>query len=414
MRERGSHASQGPARQIRMSRAFLIPFCGLLLMLNAFSCDIMLPAFWSLQTSFGVAIEKAQSVVPVFLMSAGIGQLFAGPLSDRFGRRPVVIAGLLLYLAGLGIGFIAPSIDVLLVGRALQGFGSAFGIVVGRAILRDTNSGAELARTMALSFAIFSGGPILAPLLGYGLSTAGGWRAVYGGMVVFGLAVLTAALLKLEESNRSLNPRALEPVALAGAVRRVFAHPQSRYFLMIAGILTFAITSFVTNAPRLFKSAFGIEGFSFALLFATTALGIIIGQLGNNRIIARVGVIATTRVAASVIATVAGVMLLLSYFEVLGIVGFLALMFVFNTCFLVVLSNCASLVIDPHHEVAGVASSLYGFICQIVASTLVLITLPLYQGRLVAWATGTFLTTSIVLAALLLYRPRAIAATAKI
>ncbi len=374
-------------------------------MLNAFSCDIMLPAFWSLQQGFGVPIERAQSVIPVFLMSAGIGQLFAGPASDRFGRKPVVVTGLCLYLAGLVLGLVAPSMDVLLAGRALQGFGSAFGIVVGRAILRDTNSGAELARTMALSFAIFSGGPILAPLLGFGLVSSGGWRAVYGGMVAFGAGVLAAALLRLEETNKATNPRALEPAALFGAARQVFAHPQSRYFLAVAGILTFAITSFVTNAPRLFKSAFGIEGFQFAILFASTGLGIVIGQLANNRLIARLGVVTTTRIAAGVLATVASLLTVLSYTEVLGVAGFLALMFVFNSCFLVVLSNCASLVIDPHHAIAGVASSLYGFLCQIVASTLVLITLPIYQGRMAAWATGTMIVTGLVFAALLAYRP---------
>ena len=134
-----------------MSRPFLIVFCGLLLMLNAFSCDIMLATFWSLQQDFGAPIETVQSVIPVFLMSAGVGQLFAGPLSDRYGRRPIVIAGLGLYLAGLAVGLTAGDITMLLAGRSLQGFGSAFGIVVARAILRDTNSGLELARTMALA-----------------------------------------------------------------------------------------------------------------------------------------------------------------------------------------------------------------------------------------------------------------------
>ena len=397
-----------------MPRTFLIPFCGLLLMLNAFSCDIMLPAFWSLQQSFGVPIERAQSVIPVFLFSAGVGQLFAGPLSDRFGRKPVVVSGLLLYLAGLGVGLAAPNIEVLLAGRSLQGFGSAFGIVVGRAILRDTNSGPELARTMALAFAIFSGGPILAPLLGFGLVTAGGWRAAYLGMIVFATVVMTAALLRLVETNAAPNPRALEPASLLAAARRVLGHPQSRYFLAVAGVLTFAVTSFVTNAPLLFKSAFGIEGFQFALLFASTGVGIVFGQLANNRLIQRRGVVATTRLAASVLASVAAALVLLSYLDLLGIGIFLALMFVFNSSFLVVLSNCASLVIDPHHAIAGVASSMYGFLCQVTASTLVLITLPIYQGRMLPWATGLLVVATLVLAAVLAYRPRPDAAAAKV
>ncbi len=397
-----------------MSRTFLIPFCGLLLMLNAFSCDIMLPAFWSLQQGFSVPVERAQSVIPVFLLSAGVGQLFAGPLSDRFGRKPIVVAGLLVYLAGLFVGLAAQSIDVVLAGRSLQGFGSAFGVVVGRAILRDTNSGPELARTMALSFAIFSGGPILAPLLGFGLVSAGGWRWVFVGMVVFGASVLTAALIGLKETNAAPNPKALEPATLLDATRRVFGHPQSRYFLAVAGVLTFAIASFVTNAPRLFKSSFDVDGFRFAALFAATGFGIIFGQLANNRLIQKLGVVPTTRIAASAMAAVALALVASSLADVLSLPAFLGLMLVFNSSFLVVLSNCASLVIEPHHEIAGVASSLYGFFCQVMASSLVLLTLPLYQGRMLPWACGLLIVTTVVLVSVLAYRPSANAAVAKV
>ena len=161
-----------------MSRTFLVTFCGLLLTLGAFSCDIMLPAFWSMERELGAPIALVQAVVPVFLLSSACGQLLFGSASDRFGRRPVLLGGLACYLAGTALGLLAQSIDVVLAGRVLQGLGSACGVVVGRAILRDRHSGAALAQTMSLAMAIFAVGPILAPLLGYALVSLGGWRAV--------------------------------------------------------------------------------------------------------------------------------------------------------------------------------------------------------------------------------------------
>ena len=339
-----------------MSRPFLIVFCGLLLMLNAFSCDIMLPAFWSVQQSFGAPIETVQSVIPVFLMAAGGGQLFAGPLSDRFGRRPIIVVGLGIYLLGLVVGLSAGTIATLLAGRALQGFGAAFGVVIGRAILRDTSSGMELARSMAMAGAIFAGGPILAPLLGFGLVTTGGWRAVLAGMIVFGGAVLAATLFGLVETNTRRNPRALEPASLLAAAGRVLAHPQSRYFLLLSSTLTFAIMSFVSNAPRLFRESFGIEGLEFALMFASTALGIAIGQFVNTWLIRRLGIVGSTRLAACAMAGVSVTILALGAAGLLGVGVFLPLMFLFNASFLVVMTNSAALVIDPHKEIAGLAS----------------------------------------------------------
>ena len=173
------HQGEGNAQ---VSRPLLIVFCGLLLTVSAFSCDITLPAFWSMQADLGAPIAWVQAVVPVFLISQGIGQLVFGPVSDRYGRRPVILAGLLLYLLGVAIAGLAHSIGMVHAGRVTQGFGSACGIVVARAVLRDVSHGTALAQSMALAMAIFSLGPISAPLLGYGLVALSGWRGVFAGM----------------------------------------------------------------------------------------------------------------------------------------------------------------------------------------------------------------------------------------
>jgi DHA1 family bicyclomycin/chloramphenicol resistance-like MFS transporter len=395
-----------------VSRTTLIAFCGLLLSVSAFSCDITLPAFFSMQRELGTSIELVQAVVPIFLMAQAIGQMAFGPVSDRFGRRPVIVAGLGLYLAGTTIALLAQSIGAVHVGRAAQGFGSACGIAVGRAVLRDVSQGPALAQAMALAMAIFALGPISAPLVGYGLVALGGWRAIFLGMALFASCLLAVALLRFKETNEKLDADALRPGRLLHSLGRIATNRQSRYFMLVAAATQFGIISFVSNAPRFFKSAFGIEGLQFALLFAATGLGIILGQIANNRVIAELGVLATTRVAALVLLVVTGLMAALSLMGALPGWLFVCLMFSFNTSFLVVMANAASLVIDPHREIAGFASSAYGFFTQITASAVAILTVPLYDGALLPWALSMLGVTAVVSAALMAYRPAPVGSAA--
>jgi DHA1 family bicyclomycin/chloramphenicol resistance-like MFS transporter len=388
-----------------VSRFSLIAFCGLLLSVSAFSCDVTLPAFWDMQAEFGVPIAWVQAIVPMFLIFQGIGQLVFGPVSDRFGRRPVILAGLVVYLAGAALAGLAQSIAAVHAGRIAQGFGSACGIVVGRAVLRDVSHGPALAQSMALAMAIFALGPISAPLLGYGLVALSGWRGVFIGMAIFVTLLLVWGAVAFKETHTAPDPTALRPDRLRASLGKIVAHPQSRYFLIVAATTQFGIISFVANGPRFFKSAFGIEGLEFALLFAATGLGIVLGQIANNRLIARLGVLATTRIAAFVLLAVTAVVVLLSIAGALSGVVFTVLMFTFNTSFLVVIANSASLVIDPHREIAGFASSVYGFFTQVTASLAAVATMPFFAGALLPWSLVMLALTGVVLILVVRYRP---------
>ena len=389
-----------------MSRAFLVMFTGLLLALNAFSCDITLPAFWSMERSLGAPIEHVQAVIPVFLFCSAIGQLVFGPASDAFGRKPVILAGVALYIAGALIAAAADTLTVALYGRALQGFGSACGAVIARALLRDVHSGPELARTMAFASSVIALGPIVAPLVGYGLVVIGEWRGVFIGMAIYGAGLAAMVLTQLQETNRSPDRSAIAPARLWNATARVFANRQSRYFVLLSGINSFAILSYVTNAPRVYKSAFDVEGLAFTAMFAATGAGIVAGQYLNARLISRLGVMAATRTSALVLASTAVLIALLSLLGWISLGTFAGLMLIYNASFLMVMSNAVSLVIDPHREIAGVASSTVGFVSQFVSSILVFATLPLFQGALVPWSLGMVVVTGIVAVAIVAYRPR--------
>lgn len=388
-----------------MSRTFLIVFSGLLLASNAFSTDVLLPAVYSMANALSAPLQQVQIAMPLFIFASAFGQLIYGSASDRFGRKPVLLVGLALYTASALVASIAQSIEVVLVARAFQGLGSAAGIVVGRAILRDTHAGPELARTMAMAMAMISCGPILAPLAGTGLVALGGWRLSFAAMVAFGLAMAAICVVKLEETNTDLRPDALDWKELKRAAAAVLGHPQSRFFLVMAAALGFTIISFIAHAPRFFKVAFDIDGLAFAGAFGVMGAGIIVGQIVNSRAIGRYGVLPTSKVALILLALTCALLATLSLSGRLSPVVFGLLMFLFNCSFLSLMANAASLTLDPHPHIAGFASSIFGFVTQLVPGALALATLGIISGEIARWAAIVSAITLALLVALLRYRP---------
>lgn len=397
-----------PARPLDpgLSRAFVIPFCGVMLAMNAISCDILLPALFAIQGEFGASIERVQTLIPLFLLAAAVGQIIFGPASDRFGRRPVLMVGLAVYCAGSIIASLSTSLGMLQVARLIQGFGAACAVVLARAILRDTHSGPELARAMALAMAIFAIGPLFAPLIGALTITVADWRTLFRLVTLVGAALLVATAMIYRETNAHLDPRALAPSNLKAAFLQVVTHAQSRHFLIVAVMLQFVVVLFVANAPRLFRSGFGIEGLAFAALFAFAAVGIVIGQLLSNRMIARIGVVRTLRTAVTVLAAAVALIALFAVAGRMTAPVFTGLLFFYNAAFLVVFANAMSLVLEPHRSIAGFASALLGCLTQFIGNALALATLPLLDGTLAAWSLVQAGIVAGIVALAFAYRPR--------
>jgi MFS transporter, DHA1 family, multidrug resistance protein len=398
-------SSSAPLTPPLLTSRFVIAFAGLLLGFNAVSCDIMLPAFFAIERDLGAGIERVQAIVPIFLMAAAVGQLFFGPLSDRYGRRPILLAGVAFYILGSVVSGFTNSIGTLYLGRIMQGTGAACGVVVARAIMRDVFSGAELARAMSLAMAVFAVGPFIAPVTGAVLTELVGWRGTFVALTVYGICIWLLTWTQLAETNTTRDPDALGLAQLGSAFRRVLVHPQSLTFLGVAIVLHVAIATLVINSPRLFKSAFGIEGTTFAISFGAMALGVVAGQLLSHRAIGRFGVLAAMRAAAMIMGAVAVLLAVLARSDMLSANVFVALLVVNTAAFLTVMTNAMSLVIEPHREIAGVAASIYGFVTQMVGSIIALLLLPVIGGAIVPWSLCQAGFALVILAAVMLYRP---------
>jgi MFS transporter, DHA1 family, multidrug resistance protein len=367
-----------------MAHRPLIAFCAVLLALNAFSCEMLLPAFFALEERYATDRASIQALIPIYLMAAAIGQMVFGPLSDRYGRKPVLLAGVLIYMVACIAAIFAPSLSFMYAARMLQGFGAACMVVIGRAILRDTHNGIELARAMALAMAIFTIGPLTGPLIGALLFSFAGWQGPFVGLFCLGLGLLGYILLRFRETIAVLDSRALEPARLASAMKRIVTHPQSRRFLFVLTLTQVIIILFISNAAQIFKARFGIDGLAFAQLFALAATGIVLGQYISNRLLARAGILLVLRGATAFsLLTAIATLLLASH---MGVTLFVILLFMFHTAFLVVVANAVSLVLDPHKDIAGTASATLGCVSQLTGSLVALLVLRLIDGSVGQWA----------------------------
>lgn len=353
--------------------------------IGAFSIDITLPSFPDIGSDLATNNTLVQWTITAFLLTAGAGQLVWGGVSDRFGRKAALAAGLSIYLIGCVLAAMAPGIELLLAARCLQGFGAAAAMVCSRAIIRDLFSGDELARNLALATAIFAAGPIFAPLAGGLIAELSGWRTIFTLLSVY-CAVLLLVLLRLPETHKNKSADATRIATIMRRSRRLITHPQSRHFLIFAAVTNSAIILILASLPVIYDVHFGITGLLFSVFFAVHGLGIIVGQVANRRLISSHGPVRAMIAAGWVLVLSAGLILIGGLTGLLDAYSMSALFVLFATSYLIVYSNSTAMVLDPHGDMAGFAASFFGFASQIGASIIASILVVFIGDSIVAFA----------------------------
>ena len=382
----------------------LVVYAGLLTALGAFAVDSTLPMFVAMADDLSTPIESLPQTITIFLFAIGIGQLMFGPISDRFGRRPVLAVGLTLYSIGALLCYVADSLDTMILGRIIQGFGSGCGPAVARAMLRDRFTGDELAKQFAISVAVFSLGPILGPLLGVSLVALGGsWRLIYGCMALVAFGLIFVLATRLPETLRTQRLNALKPSILVDNCASLVGNPQSRFFMLINVLSYVVIVLVIAGSPVVFAENFGVTGALFAILFALHAVGVIIGQFLNHRSIDRFGTVGTALWAACLMAATLCAMWFLSLSGYANAYNISALIAVFAIGFLTVQVNSTAMAMTPHGHIAGFAASFIGSSSQITGSVIASLLMPLIGYSLSWWSCALMISSSMVLGMLLLW-----------
>ncbi|MDP5349179.1 MAG: multidrug effflux MFS transporter [Paracoccaceae bacterium] len=353
------------------SRAEFIALIAMLFAIIAFSIDAMLPALPRIGAELSPeAPNRAQLIVIAFVLGMGAATLFAGPMSDALGRKPMIIGGTALYILGAALAWAAPSLEWLLLARVLQGVGAAGPRVVGMAIVRDLYGGREMARILSFVMMVFMLVPAIAPLVGSWIIAAAGWRAMFGAFVIFaGIATLWLAL-RLPESLPPAARRPMRLPAIASAVREVLTHPVVRLSIMAQTMGYVLLFTSISLIQPVFDQVFD-RGAEFPLWFAGMALISGSASIINAALVMRLGMqrLAMAAFGGQVILSAAMTLCWLA-----GLRGdaMLAVYLVWQCTVLfqsgLTVGNLNAIAMEPMAHIAGTAASVIGAIATIAGA----------------------------------------------
>ncbi len=363
-----------------------------LMSMGAMTIDVNLPAIPAVAAELGGSLASAQLTVTSFFIGFAVGQIFIGPLSDRFGRKPVLLWGIALFVLASLACLLATDIDTLLLLRMLQGLAGATGPILSRAVVRDLFEGAVMARVMSFVMAAFITAPIIAPTIGAGLLALGSWRWIFAFLALYGLAMLGWTALQLRETRRFPDPGALHPTRILAGYRALLGNRRSCRYAIVT-ILTFVtLIVYLTNVPVIYMALFGVTPGGFAVMFALTAACAALGSLVNARLVRffplpRVIAFGSTSAFASGLLNL-GVAALEPSTVWFLVPGFGAFFFSFS----LIVSNSTALALQPHGRMVGSVVSALGVLQTFIPA--------LVGSALAAFYNGSAFPTLLTMAAL--------------
>ena len=333
---------------------------GVLIALPALGTDLYVPALPVLAQALGGDADAAQFTLTTYFIGLAAGQLLWGPLSDRFGRKPVLLAGLLVMLASSVLALFLDSILAVAGVRLAQGLGMSSGALIGRTIVRDLHAREQAARMLASMTVVFSIVPLAAPVAGALLAGSAGWRAVFAGMALVALILIISTKTLSETApaqRRSVHPGAIARSFASILGDRRFLSPFLLVFCAHVGIL-----AWVSNSAFTLVRGLGVGTVAYGLMFALVMLGQITGAWAASRLVLRLGIPRLLRFGALLMLLAGAAAAALAWG---GASHWLAVtlpftLLLFGTALIV--PNATAAALTPFPASAGAASSLIGAI----------------------------------------------------
>lgn len=350
-----------------MTPVTVVFILSLLLGIQPVTTDLYLPALPAIRQGFGGSLSQAQLTLSGMLLAFGSSQMIWGPVSDRYGRRPVLLAGLGLYtLAAVGT-LLASSMDWLVLWRVLQGAAMGAAVMAGRAIVRDLYVPEQGARVLSKAL---SGLGVIAALcapVGSVLASTWGWRAALGALAVFGGFALVVVALRFQETVKQPNPHALNPSALVDTWGTILRHPTFWAYALLATVSYAGLFTFLGASSFVFIDVLGLSRVMYGWVMFTMAVSYILGTFICRRLLTRFGVQRTVRLGGFITLAGGSVLGLLPW---LGVVHPLAILLPFCVFMLGhgIHQPCGQAgAVSPFPQAAGAASALSGLMMMIVA-----------------------------------------------
>lgn len=363
---------------VGQGRAVSLVILGALTTFGPMAIDLYLPAFPDVAVDLGVSVSSVPLTLTAAVLGLGLGQLLYGPLSDRYGRKRPLIAGLILFTIASLACAIAPNFGSLLILRFLQTLGGSAGVVIARAIVRDLYQGKALAQALSIVVMVFALAPVLAPTLGAVLLQWGTWRWLFAFLGVFGATCLVAAgflpeTLKLENRNDHGFADSL------AVYRRLLRDRRFLSPMLVTGTTYVVLFAYISTSPAVMLDYFGLGEFEFALLFGLLSLSYAAGAQLNSRLLKTFSVLRLIVVFVVIQLGAALVLLTSALTEPNLVVVSIAIGIAMMTIG-VVSANGTALCLDPFPAAAGSAAALIGVtgmgVGAVVSSSLVVIHLP--------------------------------------
>ncbi|WP_350059725.1 Bcr/CflA family multidrug efflux MFS transporter [Pseudomonas asiatica] len=321
------------------------------------SIDAYLPSLPTIAGDLSASAAHVQLTISVFLAGLCLGMLFHGPLSDRYGRKPLLMAGMLLYLAATTGCMLAASVDHLIAWRFLQGVGGAAAAVLARTIVRDLFPINQAARTLSLMHVVTMVATLVAPLVGSVLMSVGGWRSIFVGLLSFAGLCLLACARGVPETHPVNNRAPTLLKALAGYLR-IFGSSTALAFILCMGLSFGGMFAFITASPYLYIEYFGVSTHGYGVLFALNIGGVIAMTMLNARLVNRFGLMWMLGVGVSLLGIAAVGLGLLGGAGVLGLGGIVGLVVLYVSVTGLIGANCIASLLKLFPANAGAATGL--------------------------------------------------------
>jgi len=338
----------------------LVIILGLLAALGPLCIDMYIPGMLDVQSDLGASAADVQLTLSAFLIGYALGQLFYGPLSDRFGRKRVLLIGIFIFTVASLAAALARNIEALIALRFLHAVGGGAGMVLARAIIRDVYPVKEVARLMSLLAIITMAGPMVSPIAGGYLVVWAGWRSIFWLLAVLGGISFLVVATVISESHPRENRLNLGILATFKAYLQVLTNRQSFAYIACTAFSAGGIFAYISTSPFVFIEIYGLRTEYFGYVYAVVVFGIIIGAIINTRLVSEVGI--DRMISYGLVMRLIGIVILLALtlLDIGGMYGIVVAIIITMGPSIIINANASAGVLHLFPKTAGTASAAIG------------------------------------------------------